>query len=51
MEKEKYRGWEEEGELKRMAGERSGKHDYSVRSRATDGEQLGMKSIRQQWEW
>lgn len=45
------RGWEEVGELKRMAGERSGKDDYSVRSRATDGEQLGMKSIRQQWEW
>lgn len=51
MEKEKYRGWEEVGELKRMAGERSGKDDYSVRSQATDGEQLGMKSIRQQWEW
>lgn len=41
MEKEKYRGWEEVGELKSTAGERSGKDDYSVRSWATDGEQLG----------
>lgn len=39
------------GELRREDGGGGGEDDRPVWSQATDGEQLGRESIREQWEW
>lgn len=39
------------GELKREDRGGGGEDDRPVRSQATDGEQLGRESLREQWEW